>query len=119
MIVKDITFDERVWGLSDQARGLFPFTFPYIENDGTIPRRTKVIRLTCFPLAEITDQEAESVILEWIAAKLCAEKKQANGLRLFFVDFEKSNSSLDMFRMRRTRSKDHMPTNGHRRVALS
>lgn len=96
MIVKDIGTDERLWGLSDRAKMLFPYCLPHIETDGTLPRKTISLKFTCFPLCDATKEQVESVILEWIASGLCVEK----GDRLFFTDFEKSNENLDFLRKR-------------------
>ena len=104
MIVKEITYDRRVWSLSATAWGLLPYCFPHLETDGTLPRAASSIKGMCFCLAKITTGQIEKAINEWLHTKPPICKDGGDG-RLFFVDFETTNSGLDFYRMRKYRDK--------------
>ena len=106
MIIKDISYDSRIWAMSDKARELWPYIIPHTEADGSLPRSARSLRLMCFPAANVTNSDVEAVILEWLSVKtedrpqpVCRE----SGNRLILNDFEEANKNMSFFKMRRKR----------------
>lgn len=102
MIVKKISHDARIWEqLSDKAREIFPYVLPWQDTRGRVARDARGLRLTCVPLADINDDDMESIIQEWLKTKprLCWVE---NGF-IVFSDFETCNGNLDFIRKRKQR----------------
>ena len=105
MITEDISSDERIWGLSNSARELFFCVIPHTDTAGSVPRNARALRLKCFPVANITDIQAEALIIEWLATKppIVKEEKIKGNERLVLTDFERCNWDLEFLRKRRER----------------
>lgn len=107
MIVKTISYDARIKGLSCKARELWPYMIPHAETNGTVPREAHSLRLMCYPDWDVSDQEVESAILEWLATRppMATEIEVRGRRKLHLSDFEKSNWDLDFIKQRRYRKK--------------
>lgn len=100
MITKDIAHNKALWEeVSDMARWIFPFVIPHTDLDAHVCRDARSLRIISVPLANITDQQMESIIQEWLESGICKE----DGESLVMVDFMRCNSGLRSIVERRSR----------------
>lgn len=106
MLVKTISYDARIAGLSVMARMLWPYIIPHAETNASLPRNARQLRLMCFPdWKDITDQDVESAILEWLATRpgIVRDSDVRGQKKLILADFESCNWDLDFIKKRRKR----------------
>ena len=103
MLVKEFSWDERIWNqLTTKLGLLFVSAIPHTESDGTLPGRPDHLRLLICPVSTYTAEDVAEAIAAWMATEPPIAISAPRG-RIKLTDFEAANYNLDHLRQRRSR----------------